>query len=247
MVITENIRGDFDRDGYVILRQVLTASAVAELISLLSPLYENFSELEGKKARDIGKLPDETLKQPEVDRPTRIVPELKECEAMDSLREIASEVLEVPAHYTFDHSICKMPFSGIATAWHQDQGYLGKDVKLNSINFWIPLVDVTEANGSLAFVPGSHKGELFPHKALDGMHPHVRSLENAPENAVTPSLKIGDVSMHHPKVIHGAGPNNTDQPRLTWAVHFSRHGRMAYFLPGNLIGLARRAVAGRFC
>ncbi|MGV6801986.1 MAG: phytanoyl-CoA dioxygenase family protein [bacterium] len=238
----------FERDGYVIIRQALTPLAIEELRQCLTPLYENFTSLLGSKARDIGAhcASEIGYHQPEIDRPSRFVPALRQSQAMQTLQEIASDILGTSAKYTFDHSICKMPQSGTHTGWHQDQGYLGENIHLNSVNFWIPLVDVDENNGTLCFVPGSHKQELLPHKAMPGLHPHTRTLEKAPENAVAPILKLGDISIHHPYVIHGAGPNKSDQARLAWAVHFSRYGRMGYFLPRNLLAMGKRLFSGRF-
>lgn len=234
----------FNDQGFLLLRGLVSEQQVDELRALIDPLLQDFTRHLGRRARDVGALDQDVIgtRQPEIDRPSSIDPAIRESAAFRTLQDVAATLLGAPAKYTFDHVICKMPRSDTPTAWHQDQGYLGPNVRLESVNFWLPFVDTDKNNGTLCYVPGSHRQPLLPHGPVAEGHPHVRSIGEKITEFEAPALKLGDVCVHHPMIIHGAGPNKTDAPRVAWAVHFSRDGRAGYLRPQNLMGTLGRAL-----
>ena len=56
----------------------------------------------------------------------------------------------------------KEPHSESYVSWHQDLRYWGLDSD-DEVSAWLALSTVTEANGCMRFVPGSHKCGLIPH------------------------------------------------------------------------------------
>ncbi len=235
----------FYDNGYLIGRGAFSSEEVAQLRGMLSALYQNIDSLKENKFRDIGALNglDVGTQQPEIDRPTNINPDLLETAIYQKLKNVASEILGRNAKYVFDHVICKMPGTKVKTAWHQDRGYMLDKVELNTVNFWVPLQDTDERNGTLGYVPNSHHGDLMPHGS-EGVHPHVRKVELGEIDPVYCKVKAGDFTAHHPLTLHGAGANLSDTPRLAWSVHFGAYGRLEYLRPSNLGPVIKR-LTGR--
>jgi ectoine hydroxylase-related dioxygenase (phytanoyl-CoA dioxygenase family) len=133
----------------------------------------------------------------------------------------AEALLERRAYYLFDHAIYKMPRSGAATPWHQDQAYLGKSAGIQSVHFWIPLQDTDATNGCLRFVPHSHEAELQPHVSAYAANPHVlRTCSDYSGRAVAVPLRKGDMSIHTNLTIHSSGANESNTVRKAWIIHF---------------------------
>ncbi|MDH3692836.1 MAG: phytanoyl-CoA dioxygenase family protein, partial [Gammaproteobacteria bacterium] len=57
----------------------------------------------------------------------------------------------------------KEPHSETYISWHQDLRYWGLDGDAE-VSAWVALSPVTVANGCMRFLPGSHKGEMLPHR-----------------------------------------------------------------------------------
>lgn len=116
----------------------------------------------------------------------------------------------------FDHSkLNYKPKDASGTIeWHQDWAfypYTNDDM----LAVGVLIEDVTEENGPMMVVPGSHKGPIFNHHdkgffvgALD------RNEDNFDaSNAVTLTGKAGSITVHHVRTVHGSKENLTDQNR----------------------------------
>src|SRR6185436_576497 len=83
--------------------------------------------------------------------------------------------------------------------------------------FWCPLVDAGPENGGLAVVPGSHRW-------LTGIRPSrsVEATEAVRDEiaalAVDLTLRAGQAVAFDPALLHGSGPNPTDEPRPAFTV-----------------------------
>ncbi|WP_306249557.1 phytanoyl-CoA dioxygenase family protein [Parvularcula sp. IMCC14364] len=232
---------NYGKNGFAVERGLYSASEIAEVRDLLLPLFDDFSDKLGDKIRDIGAVGDVEpgTCQPEIDRAVRLCPQLVKTSVYRKARALACDLLGRKAHYVFDHAISKMPFSQTSTPWHQDKGYMKANTDLKTVNFWVPLQPTGPENGTLAYIPESHKHELLPHRRDDSLHPHVLKTDVDTTGAVYPCLRMGDLCLHHPLTVHSAGPNDTDQPRLAWSMHFGAYGRLEYLKPSNLWAMLR--------
>ena len=163
-----------------------------------------------------------TRRQPEVSRPTLLVPQLKRTAVFQKCRELAGLLLGCPAHYLFDHAIYKMPFSATETPWHQDLAYLGEFAsRIRSLHFWIPLQDTDATAGALRFVAGSHSWPLLTHVSAYEGNLHVLTIKDASGlQPVAVPVRRGGVCIHTPLTLHSAGVNDTSRIRKAWIVHF---------------------------
>jgi hypothetical protein len=108
--------------------------------------------------------------------------------------------------------------------WHTDRQYwlcCSSDAMLTA---WIPFHDCDEAQGSIAFVDGSHRwteqsrGLNFFGQDLDAIEEGFAPGDRPVTKSVM-TFRKGQVSFHNCRTIHGSGPNRRSEPRRAIAVH----------------------------
>ena len=106
-------------------------------------------------------------------------------------------------------------------SWHQDGIYQGWK-PYNSITAWLAITDVNEKNGCMRMWPGSHKDNFKEHKDTfdeNNLLTRGQTIENVPVKDTVPIvLKPGQLSIHHPMVVHGSGPNLSKSRRIGFAI-----------------------------
>ena len=106
-------------------------------------------------------------------------------------------------------------------SWHQDGLYQGWK-PYNSITAWLAITDVNEENGCMRMWPGSHKDNFKEHKDTfneDNLLTRGQTIENVLVKDTIPIiLKPGQLSIHHPKTVHGSGPNLSKSRRIGFAI-----------------------------
>jgi len=106
-------------------------------------------------------------------------------------------------------------------SWHQDARYIGLEPH-DWVTAWIALSDVNEDNGCMRMLPGTHKQPLIEHvDTFDekNMLTRGQTVPNVNENESLPvCLKPGEMSLHHPRVVHGSGPNLSGKRRVGFAI-----------------------------
>lgn len=114
----------------------------------------------------------------------------------------------------------------VRTPWHQDTSYFPIN-GAHLIAFWI-CFEALEAEQSLEFIPGTHRGPLYDGSALDASDP-TRPLYGNGELPVLPDIDAardewnivswavepGDVIAFHPSVLHGGAPTRKGGSRHT--------------------------------
>jgi hypothetical protein len=104
---------------------------------------------------------------------------------------------------------------GAAVEWHQDWAFYphsNDDV----LAIGIMLDDVTEENGPLLVLPGTHTGPVLDHHNDEGIF--VGGIEDAGHKldlskAVPIHGRAGSMSVHHVRAIHGSALNLSGRPR----------------------------------
>ena len=106
-------------------------------------------------------------------------------------------------------------------SFHQDAKYIGLEPH-NWVTGWLAVTDANEENGCMRMLKGSHKKDLkFHDQKFDENNLLTRgqTIENVPINETTPViLKAGQLSLHHPTIIHGSGLNKSKERRIGFAI-----------------------------
>ena len=106
-------------------------------------------------------------------------------------------------------------------SFHQDAKYIGLE-PYNWVTAWLAVTDSNEENGCMRMYKGSHKKDLkFHNQKFDENNLLTRgqTIEDIPINETTPViLKAGQLSLHHPTIIHGSGLNKSKERRIGFAI-----------------------------
>jgi hypothetical protein len=225
--LTEDQLVAFRRDGFLLVQGL---SSDEEIVSLRAAFDRMFAERRGWDRGDLFDMigadgPDQELALPQLLRPSRYEPLLRQSNLASSARSIAAQILGPKLVNDLEHAICKPPFNGAATPWHQDDAFHRKGSGvLESISIWMPLQDVTVENGCMRYIRGSNHGPLYPHRSPRN-DPRIHGLEtiSPPDltNCVAVPMRAGDAVIHLSRTLHGAGINTSDQPRRAYILGYS--------------------------
>jgi ectoine hydroxylase-related dioxygenase (phytanoyl-CoA dioxygenase family) len=109
-------------------------------------------------------------------------------------------------------------------SWHQDATYWGLEPH-DVLTAWVAFTDSDLHNGCMRFLPGSHRGEQLAHVDTfhkDNLLSRGQEIAVAVDDAkgVDCRLKAGEMSFHHVKLVHGSGPNPSDDRRIGLAIRY---------------------------
>ena len=108
----------------------------------------------------------------------------------------------------------KMPRGGRQVEWHTDWGH-HPHTNDDMLAVGIALDDITEENGCLMVIPGSHKWDAISHHE-DGFFVGAVDPSNSHYNldlAEPIIAKAGSISIHHVRCLHGSRKNNSEKSR----------------------------------
>ena len=118
----------------------------------------------------------------------------------------------------------KEPHSSSFVTWHQDMRYWGLD-NGQLVTVWLALSPATLETGCMRVLPGSHDGDLLPHKDEYQQHNLLTrgqeiSVEVDESRAVAMPLQPGEISLHNVCLAHASGPNQSADRRIGLSMHF---------------------------
>ena len=143
----------------------------------------------------------------------------KETSITDKVAEILGEDLLVWGCSLF----IKEAKSSSYVSWHQDLHYWGLDED-DQVTAWVALSPATQESGCMKFVPGSHKAIVQHNDTFAEDNLLSRGQEIAVDvdekDAVAIELQPGEMSLHHGRLFHGSGPNQSDDRRIGVAIRY---------------------------
>jgi len=197
----------YERDGFVIFRNVLDAGLIAQASEHVAWLQQRHPELRG-----------EDLGHQLVARDAFWVRLVSDDRLLDIAELfVGSDIAVFASHY-----ICKPPYSGRPVLWHQDGAYWPLE-PMEVVTLWLAIDDSTPENGGLRVIPGSHREDLHELRARDELD-SVLGSESATEvdesRAVSLTLAAGDVEVHHPRIMHGSTANSSPNRRCGLTIRY---------------------------
>ena len=106
-------------------------------------------------------------------------------------------------------------------SFHQDAKYIGLEPH-NWVTAWIAVTDSNEENGCMRMWSGSHKENLQNHEQKfdeNNLLTRGQTIENVPlEETDSVVLEAGQMSLHHPTVVHGSGLNKSNDRRIGFVI-----------------------------
>lgn len=204
-----SLKAAYDRDGFVVARQLLPPSEFAELTRELDRYIRDVvPTLPDAHAFYDDKSRAETLKQLQH---MGLDPFFRGYREHTTWRALAEALLGEAVNPMEPEWFNKPPGTQHVTPSHQDNYYFCLRPP-HVVTLWMALDPVDEENGCLRYVRGSHR---------DGIRPHGRSQvlgfsqglldyqERDREREVAVHLEPGDVVAHHGNTIHRAEANRS--------------------------------------
>jgi ectoine hydroxylase-related dioxygenase (phytanoyl-CoA dioxygenase family) len=204
----QQLKEQFDRDGYAIFRNVVDQDLVAEASAHIDWLVQRHPELR----------PEELWHTLVPGDPfwVRLISD-------DRLLDVAQLFVGPNIALFASHYISKPPYTGLPVLWHQDGSYWPLD-PMEVVTLWLAVDHSTPDNGGMRVIPGTQNMALQEmHKSTDVRN--VLSSEIDPalvdeSKAVDLVLAPGDVSVHQPSIIHGSNANTSPRRRAGLTIRY---------------------------
>ena len=118
----------------------------------------------------------------------------------------------------------KEPGDGKFVGYHQDSAYWGLEPN-DVVTAWVALSPAPPACGPMRFLPGSHHFEVLEHDdtfAKENLLSRGQEIRHdvKEQDTILAPLESGQFSLHHVGLIHGSGPNYTDDRRIGMAIRY---------------------------
>ncbi|QEG37534.1 phytanoyl-CoA dioxygenase family protein [Bythopirellula goksoeyrii] len=221
---------DFERDGFIANVPLLTLeqcdALCDELEEFFQPGHEG-SELWYEYHSNESTTPEKALFH--ALGAWRLRPGFHDLLWNPALVGTSRQLLNAAPRFWHDQLFCKPAQHGGVVAWHQDYSYWTRTEPMQHLTCWIPLDDCDAENGSIQYVPGSHRWELLPRTELAGDMDGIRAVLNderweALSNPTVVTAKQGYATFHHPLMVHGSQANNSSRPRRVTVVNLVADG-----------------------
>jgi len=106
-------------------------------------------------------------------------------------------------------------------SYHQDAKYIGLEPH-NWVTAWVAVTDANEKNGCMRMLSGSHKDNLKHHEQKfdkNNLLTRGQTITDVPIDKTDPViLKAGQMSLHHPTIVHGSGLNSSNDRRIGFVI-----------------------------
>lgn len=214
----------FWRDGYLVAENGVSGEQLRRLQESVHQWVEEsrahdtpFGEptVDGRPRFDMGE--EHCAQRPalrRVNNPSEISAHYHDVMRNSSMVDMVADLIGANVKYHHCKINLKLPGSHTVVAYHQDFSYT-PHTNDDIVTALLMLDDVSEENGCLMVVPGSHRGpqySLFDGATFTGfVDPEQKRALKAREVAATG--KAGNVCLMHTRLLHGSAPNLSDRPR----------------------------------
>ncbi len=216
IVITPKQLEFYKENGYIVVEDVVDAATREAMKAVIADLIAKAAGL--ATHNEIYDLePSHTPERPRVRRikkPTLVHPVFDRVVKSPSMVSILTALLGPNVRVHGSKLNMKDPEYGSPVEWHQDWAfYPHTNVDLLAIG--VMLEDITDDNGPLLVLPGTHRGPVQDHH-VDGyfcgaIDPTAAKLDFS--RMVACPGKAGSCSFHHVRLVHGSAENTSNRPR----------------------------------
>ena len=240
----------FHTNGYLVVPDVITPDLLARLRQDFDAWVEEsrthtaaYGEtIDGRPRFDLE--PGHTATTPglrRVSSPAEISDAYHEAMASSRMVEAVADLIgpNVKLHHTKINS--KLPKTATKVEWHQDFPFTPHSND-DLVTALLMVDEVTDENGPLEVLPGSHKGPLEPlwHDGRFTGAVDAATTARCQAQAVRCTGPAGAVCLMHTRLLHGSAPNHAAGARTLYIVVYSAEDAVPLApnpLPSRLEGL----------
>lgn len=252
-ILTQEQKDQFWRDGALTVNNAITSDQLNKLRSEFSRWVEQSREhnsaygetIDGRPRFDV-----ESEHCPEkpalrrVNAPTDISEVFNDVMVNSRMTDMVAELIGPNVKHHHNKINSKLPGATTKVKWHQDFPFTPHS-NTDLVTALLMLDDVTEKNGPLNVVSGSHKGPLHSlwHDGLFTGAVNDELAQSMEASATTCIGSAGSVCLMHSCVAHGSAPNLSNKPRTLFITVYTAADALPYCsnpVPGKHDGLLVR-------
>jgi ectoine hydroxylase-related dioxygenase (phytanoyl-CoA dioxygenase family) len=223
MILSDEQKTFFEQQGYLLVENAVSAEQLAALRKQFADWLEDsrghdeaYGEtVDGRARFDLE--PGHSAEKPALRRinaPTDISEDYYRVMRDSRMTDCVAELIGPGIKYHHSKVNSKLPGAATAVKWHQDFPFTPHSND-DLITALLMVDEVTDENGPLQVVPGSHKGEIYDlwHDGVFTGAVDDEVTRYCLEHAVTCTGKAGSLCLMHTRLLHGSAPNLSSQPR----------------------------------
>ena len=244
MLTQEQVASYHDK-GYIGVEGVLSAEEVEALRRTTDEFVEKSRAIaESDAVFDLE--PDHSADSPKLRRLKSPVVQHEVYNQMlhhDRILDIVAQLIGERIRTNGDKLNMKSGAFGSPVEWHQDWAFY-PHTNDDLLAVGVCIDDMTEENGCLLVIPGSHKGPIYDHH-LDGHFAGAVTVDDFDDAAAEKiELKAGGISIHHVRALHGSLPNTSPNPRRLLLLQYCAGDAWPMVLPGDWESFGKSFVRG---
>jgi phytanoyl-CoA hydroxylase len=217
--LTEAQAAQYNRDGYVVIEDLLDVRTVSEVTSAIDAL-------EAATEAFLRTQPNERMMIAEADALTftphiaATAPVLRALVTSPALLDLCHDLIGPDVNLYWDQAVYKKPGKPRRFPWHQDNGYTFIEPQ-QYLTIWLALTDATEENGCPRVAPGLHKLGTLAHHYVDPLG--YECFTDPPEQRAAP-VRAGGAVVFSSLMPHLTGPNLSNEVRKAYIVQYAPAG-----------------------
>ncbi|AYY15380.1 phytanoyl-CoA dioxygenase family protein [Actinobacteria bacterium YIM 96077] len=198
---------DFERDGYIIFRDVIDPDLINEVHGHVEWLRQRHPDVRPEQLGHIYLRDDPFW--------LRLVSD-------ERLLRIAELFVGPDIALFASHYISKPPYSGQPVLWHQDAAFWPLE-PMDVVTLWLAVDHSTPENGCVRLIPGSHTWDIADKRAntdVESVLGEEIAVDVDEDQAVNMVLAPGDVEVHHSAIVHGSEANTSPHRRCGLTIRY---------------------------
>lgn len=221
----------FERDGFVVVDNVLSRGEVAKAVHAMERIYRGEYSGDRRPAplrKPVPRFGNESSVHWILN--ARVLDEdVWKLSTSRELGEMAASLLRARSVSIVEDQLLNKPPQGLPVNMHQDRAYWPFSRSDQMVSCWIALVDMTPELGPPEFVPGSQRWRLAerPTELIRGSDADwMQVVESARPDGqlidVVPAvMPAGGAVFFHSLTFHGSRQNLTNAPRRAMSLHWA--------------------------
>jgi ectoine hydroxylase-related dioxygenase (phytanoyl-CoA dioxygenase family) len=214
----------FAEHGWIVVADAVDPADLSVLEDRCDTILENKETLAFDWAWEKGTDRDQRDFRILQSSPSIFFPELNEARFRSWAIVYATALLGRQVEFWYDQFLAKPPGVSVATLWHQDEAYWGRNLDGRGITCWMPLHDVDERNGCMHFIDRGHRDGVLEHRQPRDVQSDLIFCEPDESRSVACPIRLGSVTFHHGKTPHMTPANRTDSWRRILTQHLRVEG-----------------------
>jgi hypothetical protein len=207
----------YKKNGYLLYKKPLFSQ---EKQAELTSIFEEQWELVGRKLNS------------ELDTPHFRDERLLKFLLSDEVLDLVEPFIGPNIGLWSSHFICKEPFVGKQTPWHEDSSYwkgrLSSFEKI--ITVWLAIDRSNQENGCMRVIPGTHANGFSEYEEVaeadNIFNTQIKKIDDS--KAVYFELEPGESSLHDSRIIHGATSNPSPHRRCVYTMRYFSTEALVY-------------------